>query len=75
MKEEEYSGISIKQDSQKSSFNPIDIMRIEKRLHDTIQTVASSIDSDDALWSENEYYEIAYAFYNETVKDLNSLKV
>lgn len=30
MKEEEYSGISIKQDSQKSSFNPIDIMRIEK---------------------------------------------
>lgn len=74
MKEEEYSGISIKQDSQKSSFNPIDIMRIEKRLYDTIQTVASSIDSDDALWSENEYYEIAYAFYNETVKDLNSLK-
>lgn len=41
MKEEEYSGISIKQDSQKSSFNPIDIMRIEKRLYDTIQTVAS----------------------------------
>ena len=62
MKEEEYSGISIKQDSQKSSFNPIDIMRIEKRLHDTIQTVASSIDSDDALWRQHDLILITNVF-------------
>lgn len=72
--EEQFSGLELdEKESSGNRVNPLDIIRIEKKITELSELVNIALQKDNSS-GLIDYSEIAQSYYDEAIKELNTLE-